>query len=216
MPNIETTEPKVKFVRGADNLVENYQFEDGQLLVTENGYLFFDDEDSRQSVREEIIKAVYDKTIATASHSVREYIYVNNLVYRVTTAIAIGDTITVGTNVELANDLRVGTKIYISNLPSSTGGGVQAVDVGYDNTESGLIADDVQGAIDELASPQGIVTVFNQDGSITQTYANGNVLTTTFNQNGSITEILKDTNNVVIYTKTTTFNQDGSITEEVI
>lgn len=216
MPNIETTEPKVKFVRGTDNLVENYQFEDGQLLVTENGYLFFDDENSRQSVREEIIKAVYDKTIATVSHSVREYVYVNNLVYRVTTAIAIGDTIAVGTNVELANDLRVGTKIYISNLPSSTGGGVQAVDVGYDNAESGLIADDVQGAIDELVSPQGIVTAFNQDGSITQTYANGNVLTTTFNQDGSITEILKDTNNVVIYTKTTTFNQDGSITEEVI
>lgn len=54
-------------------------------------------------------------------------------------------------------------------------------------------------------------TVFNNDGSITETtesYTN----TTVFNDDGSITETKVFADETTI-TKTTTFNEDGSITE---
>ena len=60
---------------------------------------------------------------------------------------------------------------------------------------------------------QGFVaktTVFNADGSITETNGSGEKLTTTFNSDGSITEKLVGTKTI---TKTTRFNNDGSITE---
>ena len=53
-------------------------------------------------------------------------------------------------------------------------------------------------------------TVFNSDGSITETNGNGETLTTTFNADGSITEKFVGTKTI---TKKTTFNTDGSITE---
>lgn len=66
-----------------------------------------------------------------------------------------------------------------------------------------------------LMAMQGFVaktTVFNSDGSITETNGNGHTLTTTFNSNGSITERFVGEK---ILTKTTTFKADGGI-EEVI
>lgn len=56
-------------------------------------------------------------------------------------------------------------------------------------------------------------TVFNDDGSISETYADG-VLVTVFNADGSITETFTATSGEVI-TKTTTFNSDGSISEVI-
>lgn len=58
-------------------------------------------------------------------------------------------------------------------------------------------------------------TVFNDDNSITEYFANQNIKTTVFNDDESITETLKDPDGNVIATKTTTFNPDGSIDEEV-
>lgn len=55
-------------------------------------------------------------------------------------------------------------------------------------------------------------TVFNTDGSITETNADGNTLTTTFNTDGSITEKFVGEKTI---TKTTVFNIDGSIKEEI-
>lgn len=55
-------------------------------------------------------------------------------------------------------------------------------------------------------------TVFNEDGSITETNENGETLTTYFNADGSITETFVAKKTI---TKTTIFNKDGSI-EEVI
>ena len=55
-------------------------------------------------------------------------------------------------------------------------------------------------------------TVFNDDGSITQTTEN-QTTTTTFNPDGSITETI--TIGGVTKTKTTVFNTDGSITETI-
>ncbi len=58
-------------------------------------------------------------------------------------------------------------------------------------------------------------TVFNDDGSITETDGSGYVKKTTFNSDGSITETLSGSDSTLIATKTTTFHSDGSITEEV-
>lgn len=58
-------------------------------------------------------------------------------------------------------------------------------------------------------------TVFNTDGSITETDGSGYVKKTTFNADGSITEVLKNSEDATIATKTTAFNSDGSISETV-
>lgn len=53
-------------------------------------------------------------------------------------------------------------------------------------------------------------TVFNDDGSITQTNTQGDTLTITFNADGSITEVFNGNKEIA---KTTTFNADGTISE---
>ena len=62
-----------------------------------------------------------------------------------------------------------------------------------------------------LMAIQGFIaktTVFNADGSITETNGNGETLTTTFNTDGSITETFVGSKTISM---TTTFNDDGSI-----
>lgn len=66
-----------------------------------------------------------------------------------------------------------------------------------------------------LMALQGFVaktTVFNADGSITETNGSGQTLTTKFNSDGSITETFVGQQTLV---KTTTFNADGSIKEVI-
>lgn len=54
-------------------------------------------------------------------------------------------------------------------------------------------------------------TIFNSNnGNITQTNSDGQQLTTVFNDDGTITETFVGEKTI---TKTTTFNADGSITE---
>ena len=55
-------------------------------------------------------------------------------------------------------------------------------------------------------------TVFNEDGSITETFSTGDVKITIFNEDGSITESYVMASGELI-TKTITFNEDGSISE---
>lgn len=55
-------------------------------------------------------------------------------------------------------------------------------------------------------------TVFNADGSITQTNSSGQTLTTTFGEN-TITETFVGKKTI---SKKTTFNDDGSITEVIL
>lgn len=57
-------------------------------------------------------------------------------------------------------------------------------------------------------------TVFNADGSITQTNSAGQTLTTTFGEN-TITETFVGEKRKTI-SKKTTFNDDGSITEVIL
>lgn len=66
-----------------------------------------------------------------------------------------------------------------------------------------------------LMALQGFVaktTVFDTNGSITETNGSGHTLTTTFNSNGTITEKFVGEKTL---TKTTTFNADGTITEVI-
>ena len=56
-------------------------------------------------------------------------------------------------------------------------------------------------------------TVFNADGSITETNALGHTLHTVFNDDGSITETFTGEKTI---SKKTTFNSDGSISEVLI
>ena len=60
---------------------------------------------------------------------------------------------------------------------------------------------------------QAQTTVFNADGSITETNGLGQTKTTVFNENGSVTETFVGEKTI---TKTTTFNPDGSISEVIL
>ena len=67
---------------------------------------------------------------------------------------------------------------------------------------------------DNLMAMQGFIannTIFNADGSITETNSKGEVLTTVFNEDGSITEIFMGEKTI---TKTTSFS--GNTVSEVI
>ena len=69
---------------------------------------------------------------------------------------------------------------------------------------------------DSLMAIQGFIaktTVFNEDGSITETNADGHTKTTSFETNGSITEVFVGEKTI---TKKTSFNEDGSITEVIL
>ena len=68
---------------------------------------------------------------------------------------------------------------------------------------------------ENLMAMQGFVannTVFNADGSITETNGKVEVLTTVFNDDGSITETFVGGKTI---TKTTTFNTDGIMSEVI-
>lgn len=56
-------------------------------------------------------------------------------------------------------------------------------------------------------------TVFNDDGSITQTNSRGETLTVIFNDDGSITETFVGEKTI---SKTTKFDENGKITEEIL
>ena len=58
-----------------------------------------------------------------------------------------------------------------------------------------------------------VTTVFEDDGSITETNSKGETLKTTFRDDGTITEVF--TGKTTSITKTTTFNEDGSISEVI-
>lgn len=80
--------------------------------------------------------------VATVAVSEGEYFRYNDVLYIATANIAIGDTIIPNTNCTATN---VATELQAVSAPSAS-------DVSYDNTSSGMSANDVQEAIDELNS----------------------------------------------------------------
>lgn len=78
-----------------------------------------------------------------------------------------------------------------------------------DPTEAGTPVD--RALLMGIQGMEASETVFNADGSITETYDDG-VKTTVFNADGSITETFVGEKTI---TKTTIFNLDGSISEVI-
>lgn len=69
------------------------------------------------------LTAEYEETTALNPHSIGELIFLENLLYRCTTAVASGDILVVGTNIELASDILSGTPVYLIGLPDAPGPG---------------------------------------------------------------------------------------------
>lgn len=92
----------------------------------------------------DMICAVDEGTAQVATVAVNEgqYFRYNDVLYIATANIDIGDTIIPNTNCTATN---VATELQELSAPSAS-------DVSYDNTSSGMTADDVQEAIDELKS----------------------------------------------------------------
>ena len=109
----------------------------------------------------------------------------------------------------------------IDRVPTNAGRVILAPVAGQENTYDMVRADDprIEGTPmnrDLFMQMQGFeasTTVFNSDGSITETGATG-TKKTVFNADGSITETFTGTTGKVIV-KTTTFNSDGSISTSI-
>ena len=99
------------------------------------------------NVADASVIAFPDVSPAESAHATGTYLYYNDTTYEVIDDIAIGDTLTIGTNIDVPT-LDEGTVIYI---PETAGGGSgTAADTSYDNTTSGLSATNVQDALDEV------------------------------------------------------------------
>lgn len=101
------------------------------------------------------IANVYD---SSATYAVGAYAIYQNTLYKCTTAINVGEVFdpTKWTSVKV-----------MSEVGQGGGGSVDADDVSYDNTQSGLSATNVQDAIDELATGTPVQTVEAQRGTLT-------------------------------------------------
>ena len=102
--------------------------------------------DNKQDVLDMIESTQEASATAAYAHAVGSYFIYNDTLYVTTVAIAVGDTIVPNTNCETTD---IGT--VLTQLNSALAG-VDASDVDYDNTNSGLSATDVQGAVDEINS----------------------------------------------------------------
>lgn len=100
------------------------------------------------------IANVYD---SSSTYSVGEYAINQNTLYKCITAIIVGEPFdpTKWTSVKVMSEVGQGSS-----------GSVDADDVSYDNTSSGLSASNVQAAIDELATGTPVQTVETQRGTI--------------------------------------------------
>lgn len=129
---------------------------------------------------EDMITAYEEATAtASASHNVGDYFRYNNVLYITTITIRVGDTIVPDVNCRSTN---VMTRV---RALENQGGGQSplASSVMYDNTTSGLTADNVQGAIDEVDGTldivsQGVQTNGTHIGDLTtlETTAKGNLV----------------------------------------
>lgn len=94
---------------------------------------------------------------------------------------------------------------------------VEGLENTYDYEKVGTVAEQGtpinRAALMAIQGFQAQNTVFNPDGSITETNGLNQTKTTTFNSDGSVTEKFVGDKTI---TKKTKFNSDGSITEELV
>lgn len=99
--------------------------------------------DVRSDLQDNIESHKEASATSTHAYSIGDTFYYNDILYRATTNIGVGDTIVPNTN---CTGITVMSEIQSQTVPT-------AAQISYDNTSSGLTADDVQEAIDELATP---------------------------------------------------------------
>lgn len=131
---------------------------------------------------------------APVALTVGKYFRYNDVLYRVTVDIAVHDVIVPNTNCVATN---VATEL--ETLNTGLGQAVTASDVSYDNTGSGLTADDVQEAIDEIKSALPKYKLVASGTSQTSNASQLTELETAFNALSDIEKmsaILKDGNGV--------------------
>ena len=83
----------------------------------------------------EQIVASYEVTPASAPHAIGDLIYFNDILYKVTQAIAINDALVVDTNISADTGVPAYTQVHINGLPGGGGGGGSTITV-VDNLDS--------------------------------------------------------------------------------
>ena len=108
----------------------------------------------------------FNEESATSTHSytVGKYFIYNDVLYKATDVINVGDTIVPNVNCAATN---ITTEILA--IEGGGGGAVIASAVSYDNTTSGLAATNVQGAIDEIVSDIPDISTISSDVSTLKT-----------------------------------------------
>ena len=96
--------------------------------------------DVRSDLQDNIESHKEASATSTHAYSVGDTFYYNDILYKATANIGVGDTIVPNTN---CTGITVMSEIQNQTAPT-------AAQVSYDNTSSGLTADDVQEAIDEI------------------------------------------------------------------
>lgn len=166
------------------------------LITSLKTYFLGKDTAAKQAVEQIIAPVETDAAASAAPYSVGDQIILNDVLYDVTAAISIGDTLAVGTNISASDEIseQISSKqdqIEVTTMPTASasnvgkvliyigtttasytsgqsyqcveesgsyswqatnGGATSAANVTYDNTSSGMTADDVQEAVDELDS----------------------------------------------------------------
>jgi hypothetical protein len=97
----------------------------------------------------------------------------------------------------------------MQNLLSGDAAGELQVQINDLETQTKTIRDGT------VSITQKKTTSFSDDGSIIETYADGQTKITAFKDDGSIAVTMKDASGEVRWTKTTSFSDDGSIVEEI-
>lgn len=113
--------------------------------------------DVRSDLQDNIESRKEASATSTHAYSIGDTFYYNDVLYKATANIGVGDTIVPNTN---CTGITVMSEIQNQTAPT-------AAQISYDGTSSGLTADDVQEAIDELAADKGSVQV---TGDGTKTY----------------------------------------------
>lgn len=99
--------------------------------------------DVRRDLQDNIESSREDTATSTHAYEIGDYFYYNDVLFKATAQIAIGATIVPNTNC---------TGVTVMSEMAAGGASPDASQVSYDNTSSGLTADDVQEAVDELAA----------------------------------------------------------------
>lgn len=146
-------ETQVKNLIGAANeLLGLIHENDTDITLLQQGLVGVGDAIDGVSQLAYTIGNVYD---SAQTYDVGAYAIYQNTLYKCITAITVGE----------AFDPTKWVSVKVMNEMHSGGGAVPAIDVGYDNTASGLSATNVQGAIDGFASVNGASQIGFNDSS---------------------------------------------------